>query len=650
MKPFPDPDRRLETTWLTEKEIHYEATKPSKYWIESGTGDLGKVYVEVLWCDHLPNLDVSLTGRDKTDAFACLVFEDCIVNTDVINDSLSPRWMPWSQRAFIFNILHPSSQVMVGVFDHDSGFTQGSHDPVGRVVVNLTNLRPGTLYTRTYNIYESANEGRIEQGTITLRIRVELPSPRRTLLAATVPLLQQDVSVADFHDFEVVHHTITHGEHPSVLSLNAISSYVQELQTYLGVAFYLQPAVATVLLWRGHYPVSFRVPWPNHRNARETGGLLDRWTRIVTIKLPIHSMVSFGWGIALARDLELLPAFIVFAVGWFLLATMELARNRPSPLYTPRSYLGLMRVLIFNSSPVPETIAPNQDRKEIEAYVAKRAEMIRAREEIIKTIQLEQKKYEAYIEAETSKLEEDVDIMSKAKGGISSITLAPFKGLLLPLQHLLHHICVILRVTNSVVVWRDSYLSFWIVTSCFAAAFTLVWIPWAFLIGWSFKIMIWVLLGPWMKLLDIFYFQRIQSEKEKKKEDLALRFNERYAMLVGESLFRKIRKETALKMRDMKKYMFGQVSYHSRESLRRLCSLTPSPNRIQYLMRVPVYKEERFFDDPLPCSFAEPFDVSEFGDIKILDRKFGQFLQGEMIPHRYVHATSCLRMVKPFFK
>lgn len=136
--------------------------------------------MEVLGCDHLPNLDISLTGRDKTDAFACLVFEDCIVNTDVINDTLSPRWMPWSQRAFILNIMHPSSQLMVGVFDHDSGIADPGHDPVGRAVVNLTNLRQGTEYTLTYVLYESYREERVARGSITLRIRVEIPNNRKT--------------------------------------------------------------------------------------------------------------------------------------------------------------------------------------------------------------------------------------------------------------------------------------------------------------------------------------------------------------------------------------------------------------------------------------------------------------------------------------
>ena len=196
---------------MTEKEIDFESIQPSKYWIEAGTGGLGKVFVEVIRCDNLPNLDTSISGRDKTDAFTCLVFEDCIVNTDVINDSLSPRWMSWSQRAFIFNIMHPSSQLMVGVFDYDGTFTDPDHDPIGRAAINISTLRPNTMYTTTYTLYERSKEGRIGRGTITLRLRLELDSCRKVVLGGGKPVLNYDVSVAKNQDFKIVHHTITHG-------------------------------------------------------------------------------------------------------------------------------------------------------------------------------------------------------------------------------------------------------------------------------------------------------------------------------------------------------------------------------------------------------------------------------------------------------
>ena len=208
IKPWPDPERQSSTTWMTKRDIDVETLKPSKFWIEAGTGDLGKVYVEVLSCTGLPNLDFSISGRDKSDPFACLVFEDSVVNTDVINDCLSPRWLPWAQRAFIFNIRHPSSQLMIGVFDEDMA---SSHDFVGRAVINLSNLRTGTVYTTTYVLYNSQNEHRHSRGTITLRLRMDLSDARKTLLAGAVPTIYHDVSVAKREHFRVVYDTITHG-------------------------------------------------------------------------------------------------------------------------------------------------------------------------------------------------------------------------------------------------------------------------------------------------------------------------------------------------------------------------------------------------------------------------------------------------------
>lgn len=141
---------------MTKAQIHEEALKPSTRWVKTSSGDIGTLYLEVIGCDKLPNMDTgTLNMYDKTDAFACIVFEDCIVNTDVIANTLSPRWMPWSQRAFAISISHPSSDVFIGFFDHDpelsplqlaSRATTTVHDPIGRLVINTDNFTPGTTY------------------------------------------------------------------------------------------------------------------------------------------------------------------------------------------------------------------------------------------------------------------------------------------------------------------------------------------------------------------------------------------------------------------------------------------------------------------------------------------------------------------------
>mgnify|MGYP001249704215 CR=1 FL=1 len=92
-RPFPDPKRpSTETEWLSKKELQKAVLEPSHQWIELGEGDLGEIYLEILGCDGLPNMDTGGLLGIKTDAFVACVFEDVYGRTDVINDCLSPRW------------------------------------------------------------------------------------------------------------------------------------------------------------------------------------------------------------------------------------------------------------------------------------------------------------------------------------------------------------------------------------------------------------------------------------------------------------------------------------------------------------------------------------------------------------------------------
>ena len=137
-----------------------------------------------------------------TDSFVSIVFEDSFLRTDVIDDCLDPVWFPWSQRAFILNIGHASSQVNLGVFDFDAGF--GQHDLIGRVSVDITNLRPDTEYLLSYNIYPSAIvSGRDIRGKINIRLRIEIPDERKLTLSVLDPPAQTYVNVKKGKDFRV---------------------------------------------------------------------------------------------------------------------------------------------------------------------------------------------------------------------------------------------------------------------------------------------------------------------------------------------------------------------------------------------------------------------------------------------------------------
>jgi hypothetical protein len=179
------------------------------------------VHIEIIGCNGLPNMDATtLNLRDKTDAFACIIVEDCIVNTDVISDSLSPRWPPWCRRAFAFNLNHPSSDVLLGIFDYDpetspmqllgKAVAVGDlHDPIGRVQINLSKLLPGTTYDLTYPLYygETSEHRKKDRGAVHVRLRLEWENSRKAIVAGLLPPEPTYVSVASAVDYAIAQYT-----------------------------------------------------------------------------------------------------------------------------------------------------------------------------------------------------------------------------------------------------------------------------------------------------------------------------------------------------------------------------------------------------------------------------------------------------------
>ena len=54
IRPYADPSRTAESKWMTHEQIQAEAFKRSTKWLDCGSGDLGKIYLEVIGCDNLP--------------------------------------------------------------------------------------------------------------------------------------------------------------------------------------------------------------------------------------------------------------------------------------------------------------------------------------------------------------------------------------------------------------------------------------------------------------------------------------------------------------------------------------------------------------------------------------------------------------------
>jgi hypothetical protein len=112
-----------------------------------------------------------------------------------------------------------------------------------------------------------------------------------------------------------------------------------------------------------------------------------------------------------------------------------------------------------------------------------------------------------------------------------------------------------------------------------------------------------------MKLVDIYYIKKTQSTEEAQKAAEA-RMKAKYEALLATAMHTQTRKEELTKLKDMKKYMFGE-----------------------YLAVIPRFKQQRYLDYPLAPSYASPSYMA--GEtFNVTCRKYGQYLTGDMIPRR----------------
>ena len=596
IRPGPDPKRMDQTTWMTHEQIQTECLQESKQWIDSGSGKLARLFVEILGCDGLPNLDTG--GRNKTDAFVSIVYEDSIFQTDIIDDCLSPRWMPWMKRAFIFHVFHTSSQLFLGVFDCDPGLNPtDDHDLVGRVSIDISNLRKDTVYTLRYNISTSARVSERKQwGTITVRLRLEIPDERKMLLSVLEPPPPMYVNVKKRKDFRCVRYTCTGKYDMEKYDLKYITSYMEELLELQHGLYYIQDGAMALFLWRGTLPVTLF----GH-----------------SFLFPIHSLSAFVMMTCLVEHPQLFPSVVMFSIAWLLMSYMDFRRKLPDPWSRCKTYGGFLLTLLTGSSQSgPVSIGYRENYDEAQEFIEFWKKRVEESEKAAEKAYEENVKAQQELEREMEEVgDANADLSSKKKDGFS---LDPFKPILFPVQQYLGMLCLYIRHVKFVFFWEECYIAFWVTTGCLLLSFLFLFVPWFFLLTWISRIVVWAAFGPWMKLVDVMYVSKLKppSEEEEaaKKEKDRIKRREQLSSKAKEN--RIIREDTA-KMRAMKKYMFGK-----------------------FITRVPILKEDRHRDFPLPESTAVPYKrkqlplsevaMEESGYNKV--RVPGQHLVGHMVP------------------
>lgn len=581
---------------MTEPQIDEEVVKESQNWLDAGSGSLGRIYLEVLECEGLPNLDTGGFLGNKTDTFVTAIYEDTIVKTDIIDDCLSPRWLPWSNRAFVFHMMSSSSPLYLGVFDYDPGFDD--HDLIGRVAIDLTNMHKNTTFVLKYDIFPTAKlTDRVKQGSIKIRLRLEVDDERKMLLSALEPPPTVYVNCKSRKEWTTVRYTCQGKVDTSAYSMKVINSYVEELLSYQHLMYYIQDAVMSVLLWKGHFECT----------------ILGH-----DIKLPLHSMNAFITLTTLVEHPRLAPCFFFASIGWLLVAVMGWRRRAPDPWSRCKPYTEFAETLALgNSMAAPPSIDSYENAEEAAKFQESMQQRIIDAEESARVAYEKQQKEQEEEMAEIEGVGGDADISTKQGSGIVS-SIDVFKPFLFPIQQYLDLAVGYVRIVRNVIVWQEAYISFWVTTGCFGLAVVFFFLPWVFLLQWTARIIVWVVFGPWMKLVDVFYVSKIkplsEDEEAEKQRQAELARRLRRKDKVKEA---RIQKEDATKLKAMKKIMFGK-----------------------FVTKVPVIKQDRHQDFPLAESSATPYTPKEHSLAELAMKEAGyhrtrlpgQHLVGNMIP------------------
>eukprot|EP00980_Cylindrotheca_fusiformis_P026158 scaffold15472_cov117-Cylindrotheca_fusiformis.AAC.22 len=596
--PFPDPDDPS-TEWMTKQQMKDAALEPSKQWYDVGHGKYGAVYLEIIGCDDLPNMDTELIDG-LTDAFVAIVFEDCYVRTSVIHDSLNPRWMPWADRAFKFNIAHPSSILRLGVFDFDDVPING-HDPISRIEIHPESFESDTLYTLQYPLHQGTLEDGSERakGTITIRLRIHWNNIAEVNSAFSFGRPPRFfVNVDTEKSWRVVRYLTRGPVDQQEVSVKSLKLYVQEILGHWKQFCYLLDVLAEILLWRGSMKLELF-------SGRQ-----------VSVWCPIHSAYLLLSVMYAVEHPDFAPAVFLYGIAYTLLWKNYHLSTHPNPFCRVKSFRRFMGR--FTYVPQQVHIEPGTGKEDAEVlrlldeYKANRV-MVFMYEASMICLSL----YRVY----NKSIPPDLSTVKTKENFLSALYLNYLSHVI----KLCRVLCKKVRLVRNFVNWRaQSTYKFTVVILVLATSW---WIfPYKHLIVPGFKVCIFIVLGPHLKILDILWVQKYYRTKEQlfadglpaceeeMKQDISNRANI-LDFLLSSSWIRELGKsgrivsEENLKLSHFRKGKYGKFSEHVH------------------------YNASVFPSIPLPSSIAEPY--AKYRDLpqqsQTWSRIAGQKLEGNMV-------------------
>ena len=374
------------------------------------------------------------------------------------------------------------------------------------------------------------------------------------------------------------------------VTIDSCKLFANELVDHLRSYCYLYDVIFSIWLWRG--------------------------------RIPMDSIALFA---AVTLSLEFpsyLPSILLYTLAYVLLRKNYCLSTNPSPWYGIKSF---RKVAMTNVGfkPRPTTLLPGTGNEEA-IFLAQVEEyrMHRVTGFLYETMKILLQVYRVY--SKTSPV--DISTVSKGGGMMSALYVDYLTYLHLLLKMLIKYI----RALKSFATWQSNS-TYQFTVKCLVVATVWALFPFKTQSYWLVRALVWITLGPWVKLLDLFWIRKfyrtretliregVPQTTEEMKEDIASRPNTlepllKSAALESMSNLGRVVVEDNVKLRDCREEYFGSFSEH-----------------------IPLVDMSRFPSVPLPSSSAVPtnhvFDPDKEQCVK-WDYVAGQKLEGTMIPQQ----------------
>jgi len=346
-----------------------------------------------------------------------------------------------------------------------------------------------------------------------------------------------------------------------VYRLNTITSHIDELWGYQYLLVYVLLASNALVSWQSTF--FFRMPFSGDRD----------------IGIPLDSIIAYAsLSYLIEHVVEFLPSFIFMCIAWLLLSTNRYIRSHPSKFRHCYSFMDFMSLFFVPHKRLsPIHIPRGFNRTEIRRH--RRREQVLRSEFFPETVEdkfyvfINERSYEQNI------IGENIDIATKVKphntlagSFLDSVELLKFW--IYPWQLRLGKLCRILRSVRNIVMWEQSYWSFWLTCASLVCAVICFFVPCLFILKWSARLIVHSL------FLWTFFRKFVLKQK---MPDIEKEYQKLQKEYDNATIEKRIKLENLVRLRDFRQVLFGR-----------------------FLVQIPNLNFSRFLSNPKTSSSAHP--------------------------------------------